>query len=235
MRVDVLAMDGRRPITGLTAADFELRDNGVVQDIQLVDTQGLPLGIVCALDASDSVAGPVLDDLTLAATALVDNLHRDDTVALLAFATRVHLLAPFTHDADRVRASIAALKPAGRTALRNAAFAAFALREQTPSRPLILLFSDGQDTVSWLSREDVRAAAARSDAVFYGVVSERSGGGAHVPFLRDVASGTGGRVLMASASLQSTFAAILDEFRTRYVLTYVPRIGRPGGIPSRFA
>src|SRR3954466_2860650 len=65
VRVDVLAMDDRRPITGLTAADFELRDNGVVQDIQLVDTQELPLGIVCALDVSDSVAGPVLDALTL--------------------------------------------------------------------------------------------------------------------------------------------------------------------------
>jgi VWFA-related protein len=228
VRVDVLAMEGRRPLAHLTAGDFEVRDNGVVQDIQLVEATRLPLGIICAIDVSDSVGGPALDDLSRAATSLLDGLHVEDSVALLSFASRVHLVAPFTREPSRVAAAMSTLKPSGRTALRDAAFAALALRAHTSGRSLIILFSDGQDTVSWLNTADVRAAAARSDAVLYAVVSGNGEGGTQAAFLHDVTAASGGRVLVASQSIQVAFAAILEEFRTRYVISYVPREAAPG-------
>jgi hypothetical protein len=57
VRVDVLVTDGRKPVAGLTAQDFELRDNGIRQSIQLVDAADVPLHVVLALDVSASTTG----------------------------------------------------------------------------------------------------------------------------------------------------------------------------------
>ena len=64
VRIDVLVMDGRNPVAGLTAADFELRDNGVVQNIDSVDNAEVPVNVVLTLDTSASVEGKRLADLS---------------------------------------------------------------------------------------------------------------------------------------------------------------------------
>jgi 3D (Asp-Asp-Asp) domain-containing protein len=74
VRVDVLVTDGRNPVTGLTAADFELRDNGVAQTINLVDTSVIPINAVLALDTSASTAGQRQKILVAAGEALLDGL-----------------------------------------------------------------------------------------------------------------------------------------------------------------
>ena len=60
VRVDVLVMDGNRPVAGLTASDFELRDSGVVQPIESVAIEDVPLNVMLALDTSESVDGTPL-------------------------------------------------------------------------------------------------------------------------------------------------------------------------------
>ena len=57
VRVDVLVTDGSKPVAGLTASDFELRDNGVVQTIDVLDASDVPVNAVLALDTSASTAG----------------------------------------------------------------------------------------------------------------------------------------------------------------------------------
>src|SRR5947208_9698255 len=66
VRVDVLVTDGGLPVRGLTAQDFEIRDNGVLQAIDLVSFEQIPLNVVLAVDMSDSVAGDRLDRLRTA-------------------------------------------------------------------------------------------------------------------------------------------------------------------------
>src|SRR6266566_2685543 len=63
VQVDVLVTEGRKPVGGLTAADFELRDNGVLQTIDLVDTSAVPVNAVLALDTSSSTIGQRQKDL----------------------------------------------------------------------------------------------------------------------------------------------------------------------------
>ena len=78
VRVDVLVADGARLIHGLTAADFEVRDNGVVQSVDQVQTEHLPLNVIVALDTSSSVAGDRLEHLVGAVRALVHGLAEGD-------------------------------------------------------------------------------------------------------------------------------------------------------------
>ena len=63
VRVDALVVDGRRPVAGLTAEDFELRDTGVLQAIDSVALADVPISVMVLLDVSTSVAGSTLDRL----------------------------------------------------------------------------------------------------------------------------------------------------------------------------
>ena len=93
VRVDVLVTDGRNPVGGLTAADFELRDNGVVQTIDLVDTSDIPINAVLALDTSASIQGQRQKDLIAASQALLDGLKPIDRAALATFSHAVARIA----------------------------------------------------------------------------------------------------------------------------------------------
>jgi VWFA-related protein len=246
VRVDVLVVNGRQPVTGLTARDFELRDDGVVQEVAEIDHEQLPLNLILVFDTSTSVAGPRMEALLDAGRALIGQLRDADRVAVLSFASHVALLAPLTPSRDQVHAAFRGLHAEGTTSLRDAAFAGLALRDEDPGRTLVLIFSDGADTSSWLTPSKVIDVARRTDAVVYAIATgreesvistgvsptgERSGTARRTilvkdagEFLESLAEETGGRVSFASsnADLRSAFTQTLAEFRDRYVLSYAP-------------
>ena len=250
VRVDALVTDGRRPITGLKPGDFELRDNGVVQAIDSAALESLPLSLIFVLDTSGSVAGNKMRHLNDAVDLILEGLHADDRAALVTFSHRVWLRTPLMSDFSALRATMSAADAAGGTALHDAVYAAVAISDVQDSRPLLVVFSDGLDNMSWMSADIVEKAARRANAVVYGVavaassVYQRSitGSGSRIQlvpryvrgqtdFLDAIADATGGRVLKADSTekLPKTFDDILREFRTRYVLTYSPqRVESPG-------
>ena len=233
VRVSVLATDGGRPIAGLRAADFELRDNGVVQRIDVAPAGG-PIGVTLVLDLSGSVRGRPLQNLTAAADAMLTSLQDGDRAGLVTFAAPVDLLALPTTDIASVRTQLRDLHPAGSTSLFDAAAAALVVAEREVEPTLILLFSDGDDNSSWLSAASIATSAARAEAVVYAVAvrtlrqfarPETAG------FLDRLTSATGGSVEHAGSTenISRTFLRIIGEFRQRYVLTYVPAgTPRPG-------
>lgn len=170
VRVDVLVTDGSRRVGNLVAEDFELRDNGVLQRITRVDVEPQsPLSVICVFDASASVAGSRLRELVEAVRALIGRLRDPDRVAIVSFATHVSLPLTLTTEHDRARDAIDGLRAAGLTALRDATFAGLALRDTAPTRTLLLIFSDGDDTASWLPASRVVESAKRTDIVIYAV------------------------------------------------------------------
>src|SRR5262245_25517885 len=98
VRIDVLATSGGRPVPGLLADDFEVRDNGVVQRVDLVSFEDVPLNLVLALDLSDSVSGERLTHLRQAATAVLHDLRDRDQAALITFSHAIVVHGGLTRD-----------------------------------------------------------------------------------------------------------------------------------------
>src|SRR5258708_21073703 len=86
VRVDVLVLDNGHPVRGLTPADFEIADNGVAQQVDLVSFEQIPLNVVLALDMSDSLAGERLAQLQDASRAVPEALTKDDHAPLVTFS-----------------------------------------------------------------------------------------------------------------------------------------------------
>jgi VWFA-related protein len=227
VRVDVLVTEGGRPLAGLGPADFDVRDNGVPQSIDLVSLRDVPVNVILTLDLSASVVGSRLLLLQRAGMALVDALAPDDSAALIGFNRTVVQRVPLTRDLDQLRRALPRTAAEGATALIDAALAAMLLGDSEGGRTLVVLFSDGVDTASFSRAEVVLATAGRVNAVVYAVTTRDDDN----RFLRAVTEATGGRVIEidAAADPSPAFVEILQEFRRRYVITFVPTGVQPGG------
>jgi Ca-activated chloride channel family protein len=211
----------------LKPTDFEVLDNGVPQQVDLVSYEQIPLNVVLALDMSGSVAGDRLDHLRAAGGTLLSALKKDDQAALVTFSHVVTLAARLTTDVATVREALGLAVGVGNTALADGAYAGLIVGESDVGRALLIVFSDGLDTVSWLTPEIVIETAKRSDVVVYGVAV----GGGKPEFLRELTSLTGGRLFEVdkTANLSAIFLEVLQEFRQRYLLSYTPRgVARDG-------
>jgi Ca-activated chloride channel family protein len=226
VRVDVLVTDGRKPVGGLSAQDFEVRDNGVVQSIDLVDAVDVPLNIVLALDTSASTEGKRHTDLIAAGQALLDDLKPNDRVALTTFSHAVTPRMAFTTKVADVRDELLRIVPSGRTAVMDAVYVALTITLAQPGRSLVVVCTDGSDISSWLQPAEVMESAKRSNAVIYAVTSADQGRGSALEELAD-ASGGGMLRVASTADLRGAFQRILHEFRRRYILAYTPN-----GVPS---
>ena len=228
VRVDVLVTDGRTPITGLKAADFELRDNGVIQKVEVVDATDVAVNAILALDTSASITGRRKTDLVAAGEALVDGLKPVDRAALTTFSHAVLPKIPLTSDLASVRSALRAMEPRGQTSVMDGVYVALTSTMDQTGRFLIVVCTDGADTTSWLEPSEVLGAARRANGVIYAVTAADA---TRSEALHDLADATGGHVLQvkSSAELRAAFQRILAEFRSRYVLAYSPEGVAPGG------
>jgi len=230
VRVDVLVTDRDRggAMLGLKPSDFELRDNGVLQQVDLVSFEQIPLNVVLALDMSESVSGNRLEQLREASSGLLGGLTKDDQAGLVTFTQRVVLGSKLTNDLAKIREAMTPLNDVGDTSIIDATYAAMMLGESDVGRGLVIVFSDGLDTASWLTAEMVLNTAKRSDVVVYAVSVQAR---LKPEFLRDLTSATGGRLyeIEKTANLSTVFLGVLEEFRHRYLISYAPNGVDRGG------
>jgi VWFA-related protein len=235
--------DGR-PVPDLTAANFEVRDEGRLQRVRLVEAGQVPLTAVLVFDTSTSVAGATLGELRAAAEAFVDGLEPADRVRLVTFNHDIVAAPGGALSPSAARDAIAGIEAAGATAFLDALYLGLRTSEPMPGRPVLVAFTDGEDTLSWLGEEAVLRAARESNALVYVVALQdrlpleapRIGRGrvsepAAPPFLEEVAHATGGRLLFSTsaAGLRAAFLEVLNETRTRYLLSFSPDgPSRPG-------
>ncbi len=245
--VDVFVTDGSRPVVGLAAADFELRDNGVRQQLELVAVESLPSTTFLILDTSSSVAGEKLLQLQAAARALLRRLRAGDEAALVTFDHEILLRVPPTADRARLERGVGGILPGGSTALFDALYAA-ALLASGRGRSLAVLFTDGEDELSWLDAARLRRVLEESNVLVQavGIVPEERPAQSPTgtmqrprppepPFVRTLrllAEVTGGRFWPAASpqKLAEAFLAILDAMKTRYVLRFEPEAARRPGL-----
>ena len=219
VRVDVEVRRGGQLAAGLTAADFEVFDNGVRQKVEIVAPSAVPVSVVLALDSSASLDANERSHLTRAGTRVIDTLKPGESATLVTFSGRIAIQSAFTSDAAKLRALVAAPTPSGDTALYDAAHVAMLLGTSAPGRPIVILFSDGDDTASFLTEDAVLETAQRTDAVVSAVMMAGEG-----RLLQLLATTTGG-VLVKEKSLDRVaerFAELLESFRNRYLLSFAP-------------
>jgi len=222
VRVDVLVTDRGQLVRELKPADFDVSDNGVAQVVDLVTFEQVPLNVILALDMSASVAGERLDHLRSAGSAMLNQLKKDDQAALITFNHSVALGTALTTNVGAVRMALTQAEAAGYTSLIDGTYAGMMLGDSDVGRALLIVFSDGVDTSSWLVPDMVLETARRSDVVVYSVAVR---GPARTTFLSELSALTGGALFEVDSTknLNAIFLGILDEFRHRYLLSYSPR------------
>lgn len=240
--VEVSVRRDRRSVVGLTAADFEVLDNGVAQQIETISYERLPIDVTVALDVSASVTGPVLEQLRRSVRQLQPDLGPRDRLKLMAFNMRVQRLVDF-HPAGSVGDNaLASLPAAGSSAIFDTLAVALGGASSAGRRHLIIVFTDGKDSASVTDPEGLLEMARRSTPTVAAVLAsstpeQPASTFAPVPFIdvRDLydrlARETGGTVVFTRAGedLSSTFRRVLSEFRSSYVLYFSPRGVDPSG------
>jgi Ca-activated chloride channel homolog len=228
--VDVFVTRSGEPVPGLRASDFDLRDNRVPQQVELLSAESRPILAVLVFDTSSSMDGERLTALRAAGEAFLGGLSPADQASLVSFSEQILWLAKPTPDKGGVGRALASLQARGATSVYDALFTAITLSDQT-LRPLIVLFTDGEDNASWLDERQLRAMVERSNAIVH-VVGWRPRPdfrsrrpiltSASETVLRDIAEATGGHFWGADspARLQMAFTAVADAMRHRYVLRY---------------
>jgi Ca-activated chloride channel family protein len=223
IRIDASVMNGTNAVTGLTVDNFSITDNGQPQKVEAVTMDAVPLGLMLLLDTSESLGGEPIAALSHAARSLVNSLRPDDAAAMMTFADQVRLAVPPARDRDPILSALSNLNAAGATTINDAIVLAL-LHEPTLSpdmRPVMIVFTDGRDTSSWLDGSAAQQAARHSNTLIH-VVELRGLTGSASNFSRDLAKAGGGRVWSAASpsELRRLFDDVLNELRSRYLMSY---------------
>lgn len=237
VRLDVSVTRGSTRVTGLTARDFLVTDDGVEQQIEILQREQVPVRVQLAFDVSESVTGQRLSALQTAFGRVLNALRPGDQVGVLTFSHRVEVRAPMTGELASARAALSQVVPGGQTALRDAVALGVALAGGDGARALLILFTDGVDNASWTSAEGLLEAVRRADTVVHVVrvdAMRAPNSTLELPperFLDRLVDATGGRVWRASSDDDVTRLAnsAFGEMRARYVLTYQPKEPRRPG------
>jgi VWFA-related protein len=233
VRLDALAHERGTPIRGLTADDFEVRDNGVVvRDLAITHTDDR-VSVSLALDISESMVVDYWDEMLRATEELVDALQPNDTAYLLTFSSHLDLRAGPVTDREHLRRALTGIRAGGGTSLWDALFGSIALAGDRTARSLALVFSDGEDSTSWANEDRMLDTIRRSDVVFSIIrprhAMPRGNASVFMPLER-AALASGGVILKTERGqkLDVQFVNLLNEFRQGYVLSY-----SAAGIPAK--
>lgn len=221
VEVYVSVTDARgEPVKGLVQADFEVREDGVLQTLSTFTAGDLPLSVALAVDRSFSMSGPRLALATAAARAFLEELRPADESMILAIGSRVEILAPLSTTRARQVDLLSQLDAFGTTGLHDAIIQAIDAVQPAKGRRALVLLSDGDDRYSRSAAVDALEAARRSDVMVYPVAL----GASRPALFAELSTLTGGRSFHPRDPrvLPGTLRAIARELREQYLVGYTP-------------
>ena len=207
------------PIAGLTAADFQVSEDGQPQRVTTFAATEVPLALAIAIDRSFSM-GSRLSWAKSAARTLVGALVPADRAMVVSIGSETEIAAPLTLDRASVFRAIERLDAWGTTPLYDATMTAIDAVQLAAGRRALVLLSDGRDRYSDTSSSALLERARHDDVLVYPVAI----GATRPAFFAELAAATGGRSFFARtpADLQTAMSAIARELRGQYLLGYVP-------------
>jgi|SRR5579862_242264 len=219
------------PVGHLAKNNFVVKEDGNDQKIAVFDKESaVPLSIALAIDTSLSTRRDLPLEQTSAKHFAHAILRPVDALSVYAFSEVVHeATAGYTSDLKRIDEGIDHIRVGAATALYDAIYLASRSLEHRKGRKVIVLITDGGDTISRVDYKEAVRAAEEAEALVYSIIivpiensAGRETGGEHA--LIQLSEDTGGRYYYATstAQLDSAFRQISDELRTQYLLAYYP-------------
>jgi len=237
VNVFVTVTDARgAPVVNLQKENFVLKEDGKEQKIAIFSKESaLPLSIVLGVDTSLSTRKDLPLELTSARKFAHDIVRPQDGLAVYKFSEDVSLMVPFTSDLKKIDAGIERMRNGAATALYDAIYLGSHALGRRQGRKVMVVITDGGDTMSQVNYKDALRAAQEAEAIIYSIIivpieadAGRDTGGEHA--LIQISSDTGGKYYYAKslAQLDEAFEKISDELRTQYLLAYYPSDHPPG-------
>jgi VWFA-related protein len=223
-------------IKTLRPSDVAVADNGsIIRHFRSFrPASESPLDLVILLDASDSVASRIPEEIAQAKSFVKDSTWGPrDRVSILAFGgMQPMLLCALKCSAKEADLKLSSLRANGLTPLYDALFQAAEMLDENrdpESRSAMILFSDGVDTISMHSGADAIQAAQNLQAAIYSVnTRSRKAWGDGDAELAYLAASTGGLSYGPGEDVANVLGAVLEDLHSGYVLTYeLP--AQPGG------
>lgn len=218
------------PVGSLTKDNFKLSEDGEPQKIAVFARESeLPLSIVLLIDTSLSTKKDLRLETQSARKFSHEILRKQDALALYQFSEIVEELVPFTSDISRIDRGIDRVHVRAATALYDALYLSSDALMKRQGRKVIVVITDGGDTVSQVKYAEALREAQIAEAIVYPIIvvpieasAGRDLGGEHA--LIQIAHDTGGKYYYASGlnQLDDAFRRISDELRTQYLLAYYP-------------
>lgn len=230
-------------ITDLTDKDFAVFEDGIRQELSLFTHENLPISLSLLIDTSASMQEK-LPVAQAAAIRFTKTLRPQDLAQVVQFSDRSTALRDFTADQAALETAIKRTQAAGPTALHNALYIALKdLGRQKKAgelrRRAIVLLSDGEDTASLVTDDQVLELARKSEIGIYaiGLRARRGQDRRSETFskaeyvLTALARETGGREFFPNSlsELDSVYDRIAEELRTQYNLGYISSNQRRDG------
>jgi Ca-activated chloride channel family protein len=231
VNVFVTVTDARgAPVANLQKENFVLKEDGKEQKIAIFTKESaLPLSIVLAVDTSLSTRKDLPLELSSARKFAHAIVRPQDGLAVYKFSEEVSQMVPFTSDLKKIDAGIDRERNGAATALYDAVFLGSHALSRRQGRKVMVVITDGGDTMSKVDYKEALRAAQEAESIIYSIIivpieadAGRDTGGEHA--LIQISSDTGGKYYYATsaAQLDSAFQKISDELRTQYLLAYYP-------------
>ncbi len=234
LHVTVTDASGRF-VTSLPADVFSVYEDGVKQEVRFFNRSNLPIALSILLDTSASMEDK-LQTAQNAAIGFVKTLRDQDLAQVIDFDSRVQIAQGFTSNVPDLEEAIRKTSASGSTSLHNAIYIALkelkkiqARSADDVRRQAIVVLSDGEDTSSLVSFDEVLDLAKRSETAIY-AIGLRGRGPDHARgsfneadfVLRELSQQTGGRVFFAqnASELVGIYGQIADELSSQYMLGY---------------
>src|SRR5271154_5554599 len=218
------------PVPNLQKENFLLQEDGKEQKIAIFNKESaLPLSIVLAVDTSLSTRKDLPLELTSARKFAHAIVRPEDGLSVYKFSEEVSQMVPFTSDLKKIDAGIDKVRNGAATALYDAVFLGSNALSSRQGRKVMVVITDGGDTMSQVDYKEALRAAQEAEAIIYSIIvvpieasAGRDTGGEHA--LIQISSDTGGKYYYATSlpQLDDAFRQISDELRTQYLLAYYP-------------
>lgn len=222
--------DHGAPVGGLKKENFVVQEDGREQKISVFDKESaVPLSIALAIDTSLSTRHDLPLEQASAKRFARAILRPVDALSVYGFSETVAQATGYTAELKRIDEGIDHIRLGAATALFDAVYVTSRSLDKRQGRKVIVLITDGGDTISRVDYKEAVRAAEEAEAIVYSIIvvpiessAGRETGGEHA--LIQISEDTGGKYYYATSmsQLDDAFRKISDELRTQYLLAYYP-------------